>query len=147
MAARAPTRCAVRACPSRNELWAWRSAPRLSFKCRRRLSRSALLTEDAALDKHHDRPGVAFLVTQAITSGCRKGLTLLVGLPISRFHVIHHVAPVSLFGASNTSDTDDDEHGNCQCAHDVHSSCDVASSCDWLTLGESSPSSYTSDSN
>src|SRR5262245_6845372 len=57
---------------------------------------SALFAHDAALDEHHDQPAFIFAVAQAISSGRRKSLTLLEGLPVSHLHVVHHVAHASL---------------------------------------------------
>jgi hypothetical protein len=74
---------------------------------------SLLLTHDAAFDEHHDQPTFLFAVAQAISSGSRKGLTLIEGLPVSRFHVVHHVAHAPLLlGDSGASETDGYEDSN-----------------------------------
>jgi hypothetical protein len=74
---------------------------------------SLLLTHDAAFDEHHDQPAFLFAVAQAISSGSRKGLTLIEGLPVSRLHVVHHVPHASLLlRKSGTADADGDENGN-----------------------------------
>src|SRR5262245_30100645 len=78
---------------------------------------SLLLTHDAALDEHHDQPAFLFAVAQAISSGSRKGLTLIERLPVSRLHVVHHVAHGPLLGKSGAADTDGDEDGNNQGVH------------------------------
>jgi hypothetical protein len=71
---------------------------------------SVLPPHDAALDEHHDCVIIATLAVgaQAISSGCRKGLTLIEGLPVSRFHVVHHLAhaPFWLLGESRAGDAD-----------------------------------------
>src|SRR5262245_54284458 len=78
---------------------------------------SLLPTHDAALDEHHDQPAFRFVVAQAISSGRRKGLTLIEGLPVSRLHVVHHVANAPLLGKSGAADADGDEDGNDQGVH------------------------------
>src|SRR5215510_2995743 len=78
---------------------------------------SLLLTHDAALDEHHDQPAFRFVVAQAVSSGSRKGLTLIEGLPVSRFHVVHHVAHAPLLGNSGAADTHCDEGSNNQGVH------------------------------
>src|SRR5262245_25282045 len=91
---------------------------------------SALPPHDAALDEHHDCLILATLAVgaQAISSGCRKGLTLIEGLPVSRFHVVHHVAHASLWtlasgllgeSGAGDADRDDGRNGDNQSAHDV----------------------------
>src|SRR5262245_51207722 len=74
---------------------------------------SLLFTHDAAFDEHHDQPAFLFAVAQAISSGSRKRLTLIEGLPVSRLHVVHHVAHAPLLlGKSGAADPDGDEDGN-----------------------------------
>jgi hypothetical protein len=74
---------------------------------------SLLLTHDAAFDEHHDQSALLFAVAQAISSGGRKGLTLIEGLPVSRLHVVHHIAYAPLLlGKSSGADPDGDEDGN-----------------------------------
>jgi hypothetical protein len=84
---------------------------------RRENSASVLLAHDAAFDEHHDQPALLFVVAQAISPGCRKGLTLLEGLPVSHLHVIHHVPHAPLLRDSRTADTDGDEDSNNQAFH------------------------------
>jgi hypothetical protein len=86
-----------------------------------RQEQSALLAHDAAFDEHHDRPAFYFVVAQAISSGCGKGLTLVEGLPVFCFHVGHHVAHASLLGESSAGDADrsNSRHGYDQSTHDV----------------------------
>src|SRR5262249_13654252 len=89
---------------------------------------SLLLTHDAALDEHHDQPAFRFVVAQAVSSGSRKGLTLIEGLPVSRLHIVHHVAHAPLLlGDSGATDTDGDEDGNNQGVH-------VCLLCGWLQI-------------
>jgi hypothetical protein len=79
---------------------------------------SLLLAHDTAFDEHHDQPAFLLAVAQAISSGSRKGLTLIEGLPVSRLHVVHHVAHASLLlGKSGAADADGDEDGNNQGVH------------------------------
>src|SRR5262245_58903451 len=79
---------------------------------------SLLLAHNAAFDEHHDQPAFLFAVAQAISSGGRKGLTLIEGLPVSRLHVVHHVAHAPLLlGESGGADTDGYEGGNNQGVH------------------------------
>src|SRR5262245_66685230 len=79
---------------------------------------SALLAHDAALDEHHDCASFVFVFGQAISSRRRQRLTLFEVLPISCFHVAHHVAHASLLlGKSSGADTDGDEGSNNQSFH------------------------------
>src|SRR5262249_29915401 len=89
---------------------------------------SALPTHDATLDEHHDWPDVDLGVAQAISSGHCQGLTVLEGLPVSRFHVVDHIANAALWALalgllseSGARDADQAERhdGKNQSAHDV----------------------------
>src|SRR5262249_19658341 len=90
---------------------------------------SLLLTHNAALDEHRDQPAFLFAVAQAISSGSRKGLTLIEGLSVSCLHLVHHVAhtPLLLLGKNGAADSDADEDGDKQGVH-------ACSFCSWFQV-------------
>src|SRR5262245_27719955 len=87
---------------------------------RSRIGASALFAHDTAFDEHHDG-AVDSLFVQAISSGYGKVPTLVEGLTVSRFHVVHHLACTALLCESGAFNADQDEDSNCQSAHDVYS--------------------------